>query len=315
MKRITIAKLAAILPMATVAFACNDLALEPYASVSNDTYFETIGDFEAAVVGVYDQISIADYYGRSIHLMSDIMGEDVKQSGSANRYQEFADFEGQVVTGHQYERELWAEGYEAVNMRNMLINAEADLPSGVQADFTQIMGEAHALRGLIYFDLTRMYGQHYTFTADASHPGVPIVLESDVTILPSRNTVAEGYSQAISDLNTGIGMMTQTRNGPYMMSTEAAQAILSRIYLYMEDWGNAASMADAVINSGKYSLTEGQAYIDQFVTGGSSEAIFEMQLTDTDHVQRHRIRRLPPCKGAVGSHGSGRHPLGDVHDG
>jgi hypothetical protein len=281
MKRI--ARIAAMLPLITVAFACNDLALEPYANVSNDSYFETIGDFRAAVVGVYDQISIADYYGRSIHLMSDIMSEDVKQSGSANRYQEFADFEGQVVTGHDYETELWAEGYEGVNMLNMMIMAEPDLPSGVQAEYTQIMGEAYALRGLIFFDMVKMYAQHYSFTADASHPGVPIVLEPDITALPSRNTVGEVYQQAISDFNTGIGMMSQTRDGPYMMTKEAAQALLSRVYLYMGDWSMAVSMADAVINSGKYSLVEGQAYIDQFATGGTSEAIFEIQNTDTDN--------------------------------
>jgi hypothetical protein len=283
MKCSKIAKMVAIVPVAVVSFACDDLALEPYASVSNDAYFQTIGDFQAAVVGVYDQISIEDYYGRSLHLMSDIMSEDVKQNGSANRYQEFADFEGQVVTGHDYETELWAEGYEAVNMLNMLINAEPDLPSGVQSEYNQIMGEAHALRGLVFFDLVKMYAQHYSFTADASHPGVPIVLESDITALPSRDPVGAVYSQVISDFNTGIGMMTQTRDGPYMMSKEAAQALLSRVYLYMGDWSMAVSMADAVINSGKYALIEGQAYIDQFASGGSSEAIFEIQYTDTDN--------------------------------
>ncbi|GMV04244.1 MAG: membrane protein [Gemmatimonadota bacterium] len=276
-------KIAALLPAILVAFACNDLALEPHASVSNDAYFKTIGDFRAAIVGVYDQIALADYYGRSLHMMSDIMGEDVKQNGSANRYQEFADFEGQVVTGHDYETELWAEGYEAVNRLNMIINAEFEPPSGVKAEFDQIMGEAYALRGLVFFDLVKMYAQHYKFTADASHPGIPIVLESDVNNLPSRNTVAEVYSQVISDLTTGIGMMSQTRRGAFMMSKEAAQALLSRIYLYKEDWSNAVTMANAVINSGKYALIEGQAYVDMFKTGGTSEAIFEIQNTDTDN--------------------------------
>lgn len=283
MKLLKNAKIAAVLPMILVAFACDDLALEPHASVSNDAYFEQIGDFRAAIVGVYDQISIADYYGRSIHLMSDIMGDDVKQAGSANRYQEFADFEGQVVTGHGYETELWAEGYEGINMLNMMIAAEFEAPGGVAAEFDQIMGEAYALRGLIYFDLVRMYAQHYTFTAGATHPGVPIILEPDVTALPSRATVAEVYSQAISDLTMGMSMMNQVRDGAFMMSDGAAQALLSRIYLYMEDWTNAASMASAVISSGGYALVEGQAYIDQFKTGGSSEAIFEMQSTDTDN--------------------------------
>ncbi|HKJ00863.1 MAG TPA: RagB/SusD family nutrient uptake outer membrane protein [Longimicrobiales bacterium] len=271
------------MPAIVFAFGCNDLALEPFASVSNDAYFESIGDYRAAVVGVYDQMALADWYGRSLHLMSDIMGEDVKQNGSANRYQEFADFEGQVVTGHDFETELWAEGYEGINRLNMMINAESELPSGVQAEYNQILGEAYALRGLAYFSLVKMYAQHYTFTADASHPGIPIVLESDVAALPSRNTVGEVYSQVISDLTTGIGMMTQTRDGSYMMTKEAAQAILSRVYLYMEDWGNAVAMANTVISSGKYSLVEGQAYVDQFKTGGSSEAIFEIQNTDTDN--------------------------------
>lgn len=283
MKFTKTARLAALLPAIAIGFACTDLALEPHANVSTDAYFESIGDFRAAIVGVYDQMALADWYGRSLHLMSDIMGEDVKQNGSANRYQEFADFEGQVVTGHGYETELWAEGYEGINMLNMILNAEFEPTSGVQAEYNQIMGEAYALRGLAYFDLVKMYAQHYTFTADASHPGIPIVLESDVAALPSRNTVAEVYQQVISDLTTGISMMTQTRDGSFMMTKEGAQAILSRVYLYMEDWSNAAAMANSVISSGKYSLVTGQGYVDQFKTGGSSEAIFEIQNTDTDN--------------------------------
>ena len=276
------AKIAVLLPLIIVASACDDLVLEPHAAVSNDAYFKQIGDYEAAIVGVYDQISIADYYGRSLYLMADIMGEDVKQNGSANRYQEFADFEGQIVTGHGFEQELWAEGYEGINMLNMIIQAEFDGPTSVQADYQQIMGEVYALRGLIYFDLVMMYGQHYTFTSGGAHPGVPIVLEPDVTLLPARNTVGEVYTQAISDLTRGISMMSQTRGGSFMMTASAAQAVLSRIYLYMEDWANVVTMSNSVISSGRYALVEGQAYVDQFKVGGSSEAIFEIQNTDTD---------------------------------
>jgi len=276
-------KLAVLVPLILVGGACADLGVEPRANVSNDAFFATIGDFQAAIVGVYDQLQLADIYGRSLHLMSDIMGEDVKQNGSANRYQEFADFEGQVVTGHGFETELWAEGYEAINMLNRIINAEFEAAGGVVSEYEQIVGEAYALRGLLYFELVKMYGQHYTFSANGAHPGVPIILESDVTQLPSRNTVGEVYAQVVSDLTQGAGMMTETRDGPFMMTKEAAQAVLSRAYLYMEDWSNAAQMASNVINSGKYTLVEGQAYVDQFVNGGSSEAIFEISYNDTDN--------------------------------
>jgi len=209
----------------------------------------------------------------------------VKQNSSANRYQEFADFEGQVVTGHDYETTLWEDGYIAINRANMIINSAEDFeaPSGVAAEFNQLVGEAYALRGLAHFDMVRMYAQHYTFTADASHPGVPVVTESDITALPARNTVAEVYNQVISDLNMGISMMTQTRDGAYMMSKEAAQAILSRVYLYMENWSQAEALATAVINSGKYSLLPGAALIDMYAVGGTSEAIFEIQNTTADN--------------------------------
>lgn len=285
MRYLKIARLTVLVPALMVTSACTDVMLEPHASLSDDAYFQNIRDFRAAVVGVHDILSAASWYGRSIHLMSDIMGEDLKQSASANRYQEFADFEGQVVTGHDYETSLWQSGYNGINRANMLIAAaeKFDPPGGVVSEFNQILGETYALRGLALFDMVKMYAQHYTFSPGASHPGVPIVLQSDVFSLPPRNTVAEVYAQVISDLTKGIGLMTQTRAGPYMMTKEAAQALLSRIYLYMEDWSNAVAMADAVINSGKYSLVGGPALVSIFATGGTSEAIFEIQNSIDDN--------------------------------
>lgn len=214
-----------LLPTAAVSTACSDfLGLEPPQSVSDAVYFQTLDDFRAAIVGVYDRMQSNAWYGRSMYIMSDIMGEDIKKNSTANRYKEFADFEGQVITGHMYERELWAAVYQGIDRLNRIINAEFTPPAASQAEYNHIIGEAYALRGLAYFDLVRMYAQHYTFTPDASHPGVPIVLQTDVTALPSRNTVREVYAQAIADLNAGISRMTMDRYPPFMMSRTGAQA-------------------------------------------------------------------------------------------
>ena len=280
-----IGRAALLLPLTMAAFACVELGIEPHASVSNDAYFESIGDFRAAIVGVYDQLQNNDLYGRSIPLLADIMGEDVKQNGSANRYQEFADFEGQVVTGHDFETDLWAEGYEAINMLNMMINADFTPTAALQDEYDQIMGEAYALRGLVYFDLVKFYAQHYTFSAGASHAGIPIALESDVTALPTRSTVAQVYSQVIDDFTTGIGLMNDDAGAPYKMTVRAAQALMSRVYLYMEDWTNARTMADAVINSGDFTLATGVAHINMFAgAGASSESILEIDFNATDNI-------------------------------
>ena len=292
MRLLKIARLAVLSPVAFLSFGCSDLGLDPQQDLSDAAYFASIADFRAAIIGPYNELQGASYYGRSVHLMSDIMGEDVKQNGSANRYQEFADFEGQRQSGHNFEQELWAEGYEGINMVNKILDAEFEPTAALQSEFDQIIGEAHALRALTYFDMVKMYAQHYTFTAGATHLGVPIVLVSDVILLPTRNTVAEVYSQIISDLNTAMGLMTQTRAGPFMFTDAAAQALLSRIYLYMEDFSMAIAMADAVIGSGRYSLVTGQSYVDQFVDGGSSEAILEISFDNNDNPGGNSLGRM-----------------------
>jgi hypothetical protein len=284
MRHTKILTLALLVPTVMSGVACSDfLDLEPPQAVSEETYFQTMNDFRAGIVGVYDQLALNDWYGRSMYIMSDIMGEDIKKNSSANRYKEFADFEGQAISGHMYERELWGDAYTGINMLNKLINAEFTPTSATQTEFNQILGEAYATRGLAFFGLVTLYGQHYTFTADGSHPGIPLVLESDVTALPARSTVKQVYAQVIADLTKGIGLMTMDRNRPYMMSKSGAQALLSRIYLYMEDFNNSVAMADAVINSGKYSLVSAANYKNQFVTGGSSEAIFELFYSSVDN--------------------------------
>ena len=264
-------------------FACQELSLEPPQNISDDAFLASMQDFESALIGGYSQMAGASWYGRTMPLIADIMGEDVKQSSQANRYQEFADYEGAPTSGHSYEVALWREIYQAINMVNAVINSDFEPPSASTATFNQLRGEAYAVRALGLFDLARMYGQHYTFTAGASQPGVPVVLAFDVAGLPSRNTVAEVYTQLISDFTQGISLMTQVRSGPVLFTKEGAQALLSRVYLYMEDFTNSISMASVVINSGRFSLVSRANYVTQFVDGRSSEAILEIENTPTDN--------------------------------
>ena len=70
---------------------------------------------------------------------------------------------------------------------------------------------------------------------------------------PDRNTVGEVYDQVISDLLKAEALMNENK-GASFASKEAAQALLSRVYLYMGDNAKAIEYADKVINSGQYEL-------------------------------------------------------------
>ena len=256
--------------------SCKDfLDQQPYDAVSFDSYFKTLADYEAAIIGFYNHMQNPDWYGRYMLLVPDIMGEDVKQNSQANRAREWAEYNGSTTTIHEVDEEFWSELYQAINQVNEIINTPYTPVAAVQDEYDQILGEAYAGRAQCHFDLVKLFAQHYTFTADASHLGVPIVLQFDVTAKPARNTVAEVYDQVVDDLLMAIDLMSLD-NGAGRWSKEGAQAFLSRVYLYMEDYANAEAMATAVINSGRYDLVDAADYANMFYTGLTSEAIFEI---------------------------------------
>jgi len=273
-----------ILFMATMLYStsCSEefLDLTPQQSLADSDFLLTFNDFEVAIIGGYDQMQNSDWYGRYVPLVADVMGEDVKQNASANRAKEWAEFNGNPTDF--IPEEIWAELYEGINIANRMINSSFEPPTAIADDFNQIIGEAYAIRGLAHFDLVKLFAQHYTFTADASHPGIPIVTEFDQTAKPSRNTVAEVYAQVISDFEMAEQLMTQD-NGSGRFSREAVQGLLSRVYLYMENYAQAEAYATQVINSGKYSLVSAANYPTQFLDGNSSEAIFEIRFDLVDN--------------------------------
>ncbi len=267
-----------------IASSCSDdfLDLTPEDAISNENFLATVEDFQSAIVGGYSQMALADWYGRYMLLIPDIMGNDIKANASANRGAAWALYTGGPTTDQNENREFWQELYEAINIANAMINADYTPPTSQQAEFNQVLGEAYAIRAIAHFDLVRLFGQPYTLNNGAS-AGVPVVTEFDQNSLPSRNTVAEVYAQVISDFQQAINLMTIAPGTATTFSREAAQGLLARVYLYQGDWANAEAQATAVVNSGRFALTAFADYPTMFLDGNSSEAMLEMSMTLADN--------------------------------
>lgn len=194
-------------------------------------------------------------------LIPDVLADDVKRNAQANRIIDYAEHIQRVSDPDA--SNLWTGMYEAINAANNIINSNIEVVPASEADKNHIIGEAYALRGQIYFDMVRLFAQHYTYTSDASHLGVQLILDFDPTRKPERNTVKEVYDQVISDMTTAISLMkTTSRSGnSNTLSSTSVKALLARVYLYKEDWTNAEAMATAVIGSG-YSLVANGNYFD-----------------------------------------------------
>lgn len=280
--------------LAGFAFSCSDsfLELSPQQSVADTEALLDLDGFESSITGIYNEISGANYYGRYMIMIPDVLADDVKQNEQANRIVDYAEHIQRVSDGQALG--FWSSMYEGINAANAIINSETILADAILDQQNHIIGEAHALRGLIYFDLIRLFAQHYTFTADAGHPGVPIVLNFDTSNEPSRNTVAEVYDQIIADMTIAISMMQdESRSGnSNTLSPTSVKALLARVYLFQEDWANAETMATDVIDSGEYTLVPNEDYYDLWTTDNSSESIFEISMTEADNVGGNGIAGL-----------------------
>lgn len=260
----------------TLSCSKDFLELDPQQDVSMNQALVTFSDFQAALIGCYDGIQGTSSYNKWIILVPDVMGDDLKGNAVSNRAADWHAYQGSSADRSNLAESIWNTYYRIIDRANRILEADTDL------DIDGIRAEAYAFRALAHYDLVRIYGQHYTYTADASHMGVPIVTKVDPFQKPARNTVKEVYDQIIDDFTTALGMINDDKNSFYF-SENVIKALLSRVYLYKEDWPNAVAMANDVIGSGDYSLVLNADYATIFSTDHSSEAIFEVANNPTDN--------------------------------
>ncbi len=235
--------------------------------------------------GAYAQLKDLNYYGRSFLVIPELFGDNAFVSRSnGGRYQE-EDLLS-ITRESGIGLSAWAAMYRTVVNANITITeGEKLVPAAAQ---NQVIGEMYALRALAYFDLVRLFAQPYNFTPDASHMGVPLVVErKDELIKPARNTVSEVYAQIILDLKKSLTLMTTAQKQAKFTPT-AANALLAKVYLYMGDWVNAEKHATDAI-AGPYSLLARTAYVASWANKFSVESLFEVGTLTTDNLGANSI--------------------------
>ncbi len=236
--------------------ACSDSFLDqtPEQSLSVDSAVEDLVSLNASVNGIYSNMQDANIYGWDLPLIPDLRGDNVYISRqNAGRFINFDDYTLDDQNGRVADE--WLDHYEVVVNASNIINGVPNVMflSSEQAEADQLLGEAYGIRALTYWNLLRMFAPAYAINGGASL-GIPFNNggTNGEIISPARESVSAGYAQVASDLQAAIGLMTEANDGRF--SKEAAQAILAKVYLYQENWQGAKDQADAVINSGRFSL-------------------------------------------------------------
>lgn len=211
-----------------------------------------------------EQILLGEAYlneNANIYSLTDIFTDDVQCNGIQD-VAVLEEFESKqfmftwdrnmfAEAGGGNDLRFWSVPYKGVRACNVVLDY-LDRVSGDESLRESVRGEALVLRSWYYMMLVNFFGQPYNAGDAEKNLGVPLKLNSDVTdeLFP-RNTVAEVYAQVEQDLLEGNRLLSlyDTKTSYFRVGHLAAKAILSRMYLYMEDWDKALLYADSVLQA------------------------------------------------------------------
>jgi hypothetical protein len=215
----------------------------------------------AAVIGIYSDMESSAPVSTYLTLLPGLSADELSYTSVDQGYADLA--ANTCSPGNPYTSAVWGI-YSTVYKTNLCIQGLQN-SSGLSTDEkNQLLGEALFSRAFCYFYLVNLFGD------------VPLVTSTDYRITDtfSRTASSVVYHQMITDLTLAQtllnpGYPTAQRVRP---NSWTAAALLSRVYLYTNNWANAESQADAIINSGLYTLSG----LDSVFLNTSNETIWQL---------------------------------------
>lgn len=262
------------------------LNIEPTASISAERALLTESDVRVTLIGAYDGLQRATVLGGDIQVINELLGntDNIRFTGTFAGLSDIAFLE--MSAPNTFARDTWAAAYNTILRSNYVLSA-LDKVTSSQATKDRFEGEALFIRGVLYFELVKLFGKAWGDGDNNANPGVPIILAPTTAVTPgsyvSRNSVAQVYQRAIDDLTRAESLLP-ARNSFYATKAAAA-AVLSRIALMQGDYATARDAANRVIESGIYSLTPSFAelwVINPNGTDFTTENVFGMKVTVQD---------------------------------
>lgn len=263
------------------------LDVTPSTSIETDNSIKALSEIESTLNGIYSTMQSSDAYSGRLVYYGDVTGDDMQAVSSTKRTGNYYRFNWTKDSGPSSH---WSYLYSIITSCNLIVN-KIDGLAVTEDEKTyrdDLLGQAMAIRGLAYFDLTRIFGYPYLKDNGASL-GVPLVLEEiSVYDKPSRASVAQCYDQVISDLKEAVKLLdTEFNKGKF--NRWAAMTLLSRVYLYHGDDNEALNMAVQAIEGAEsegFKLWSTSEYPTAWGEDSSAdhpgEVLFEIVNTTTD---------------------------------
>ena len=232
------------------------LEFEPGDVILAEDAIQDAKDLQRLLVSNYDVV--ANLYGGRVQIVNELRGPNFGAPDNSLDFTAVYNRETTFFTG--INGGIYTDFYYAIYRSNVVIKNFEIVENLDPAEQTRLEAEARFIRAICHWGAVKMFARPYGYTADNSHPGVPLRVAPSQDPLP-RASVGEVYAQVIEDLNFAAENLP-VENGVYA-TQDAARAYLAQVHFLMGDYNQAATYASDVINSGRYSLDED---LDRFET-------------------------------------------------
>jgi len=214
------------------------------SDISDDNFWENKADAELALMGCYDGFQdISLYKGNGYISGAGISQFDAISDDSYFRYtwaRLLPLATGKYDPTSWGNDQIWKACYKIISRTNEVIKQVPEIESLSVEDSKLIVAEAKVLRATIYNLLAMTY-------ADVPLITEPLKAENAQV---AKSTKADIMSFIIADLESCNTDLPVTADKWGRLTQGAALGILARTYLYNEEWSNAATTAQKVIDMG-----------------------------------------------------------------
>ncbi|MEY4260708.1 MAG: hypothetical protein RL656_1681 [Bacteroidota bacterium] len=290
--------------------SCNEELLDPVplTTFSEASVFNTPDRILQQVRGIYSAVKNGSFYGGRFLIYHDIRGEEFLNE-TTNGVTGFSTWTHTIVSSTGEVNTLWNAAYYSINSANLFIDGLEKNKTVLNNETlaNNYLAEARFLRALCYHSLLSIYARPFA-DGNGSKPGLPLRLLPEKGAANNdlaRSTVAEVYTQILSDLNFAEQNLPANYTTPYLNTTRAhkntAIALKTRVFLEMGRYQDVITEATKIISTTEpFRASSGVANALQAdVTNTfrtpytTTESIFSMPMTELN---------LPGTQNGLGSY-------------
>lgn len=291
---------AALSAMLIAGCSKTDLNLYPYNQVATELAFNSQQLVQFDLNGMYQGLRASGsyYVAGTWNILADVLGDNliIDQQGrtSLKSYYQY-----QYTASAPYG--LFTGGYTIIRRANAILENINTLPAS--AFKNDAMGQAYALRALVYFDMSRVFSKTY-FNSSASDLTVPYVTTTLATNVPASEPLQGFYNKVIADLVTAEGLINPiATNTDIYLNREAVAGLLSRVYLYKGDYANCILEANKAIGATPpgSSIPTIAAFPSIWTDATESGVLFKVKNTSLDNLNTQGVNYYQAVSGGVKS--------------